>query len=99
MLRARVAVARAAVTNPRLLLLDEPAAGLDPDEREELAARLRTLATQPGRDCAVVIVEHHFDVVARACDAVVVLEAGRVVASGTPDEVRADPRARELYFG
>ncbi len=98
-LRQRVALARALITSPRLLLLDEPAAGLGRDESEELGRLIRALVTRPGRDCAVLLVEHHVSMVMQTCDAVVVLERGRVIARGTPDEIRHDPAVIEAYFG
>lgn len=97
--RARAAIAHATVVFPRLLLLDEPAAGLGADERRELATLIRSLAIRPGRDNAVVLVDHHFDLISQACDTVVVLDRGRVVAQGTPDELASDGAVAEAYLG
>ena len=84
----RVALARALVAEPELLLLDEPAGGLSASELEELARRVRALR---GR-MSVLLVEHHMDLVMSVCDRVVVLDFGRRVAAGTPAEVQSDQR-------
>ncbi|MDO9352544.1 MAG: ATP-binding cassette domain-containing protein [Solirubrobacteraceae bacterium] len=97
--RARLAIARATILPPHLLLLDEPGGGLGPEERRELAALIRSYATRPGRDCSVIVVDHHFDLIAAACDTVVVLDAGRVIARGTPDEIRRDEATLAAYLG
>ncbi|WBQ05470.1 ABC transporter ATP-binding protein [Kribbella sp. CA-293567] len=93
--RKRVALARALVSEPELLLLDEPASGLSMAETDELAARIRALTGKT----AVVLVEHHMDLVMGVCDQVVVLDFGEVIATGTPDEVRAAPAVADAYLG
>jgi ABC-type branched-subunit amino acid transport system ATPase component len=90
-------IARTAATGARVLLLDEPAAGMRPDERVTLERVLRRLASDDGR--AVLVVEHDLRLVARAADTVTVLDEGRVIASGTPDEVVADTAVRRVYLG
>lgn len=94
--RKRVALARALVTEPRLLLLDEPAGGLGAEDIASLATTVRGLSEG---GCSVLLVEHHVDFVMEVADRVVVLDFGRVVACGTPDEVRADPAVEAAYLG
>ena len=86
-----VELARALAANPRVLLLDEPAAGQDTEETERFSEVLRELA---GDGLAVLLVEHDMDLVMNVCDTVVVLDYGRVICTGTPAEVRADRRCR-----
>jgi branched-chain amino acid transport system ATP-binding protein len=95
----RVALARALVSEPRLLLLDEPAGGLGAEDIEPLGALIRSLPNGADSSCSVLLVEHHMDLVMRVCDHVVVLDFGRCVAQGTPDEVQADPAVAAAYLG
>ncbi|HLN76457.1 MAG TPA: ABC transporter ATP-binding protein [Nocardioidaceae bacterium] len=94
-IRKRVALARALVSDPELLLLDEPASGLSNDEMSELGELIRGLA---GR-MSVMLVEHHMDLVMSVCDHIVVLDFGKVIARGAPDEVRNDPSVLAAYLG
>jgi len=91
----RVSVARALVSNPKLLLLDEPAAGLGQDDIDKFAALLSQLKER----CAIVIVEHHVDFIGAISDQVYVLNFGKVIASGTFDTVKRDPAVLAAYLG
>jgi len=91
----RIALARALVAEPELLLLDEPAGGLGAPELGELGARIRALRGS----MAVMLVEHRMDLVMSVCDRVVVLDFGRVIAHGDPAHVGRDERVLEAYLG
>jgi len=93
----RVELAVALVNRPGLLLMDEPTAGMAPAERAELMALVAALVRERG--IAVLFTEHDMDVVFAHADRIVVLNRGEVIAAGTPDTVRADPRVREVYLG
>ncbi|MCZ7525369.1 MAG: ATP-binding cassette domain-containing protein [Acidimicrobiia bacterium] len=95
--RRLVAIARAIATEPSVLLLDEPAAGLDPVETEELGRLVRRLADEWG--LAVLLVEHDVKLVLDVCDRVAVLDFGRRIAEGEPDVVRHDPLVVAAYLG
>lgn len=95
--RKRVELARVVVQQPRLLLLDEPMAGMTVDEKEELSAYILTVRDRTG--AAVLLVEHDMGVVMDLADHVVVLEFGRKIADGTSGEVRADPAVIAAYLG
>ena len=94
--RSELALDRALAARPTVLLLDEPAAGLDDAGRARLARRLREVAAQGS---AVLLVDHDMPLVLEVCDRVTVLDAGRVIAEGTPAEVRADEGVVAAYLG
>jgi branched-chain amino acid transport system ATP-binding protein len=91
----RVALARALAAGPALLMLDEPAGGLDAAELEQLATLIRSLRGT----MSVMVVEHHMDFVMSICDRVAVLDFGRVICTGSPETVRSDPRVLDAYLG
>ncbi|WP_448952325.1 ABC transporter ATP-binding protein [Labrys neptuniae] len=93
----RLEIARALATQPRLLLLDEPAAGLDSNETRVLAGLIRTIRDRYG--IAVVVVEHDMDLIMNLCERIQVLATGEVICTGTPVEVRNNARVREAYLG
>jgi branched-chain amino acid transport system ATP-binding protein len=90
-------IARALATGPRYLLLDEPAAGLNDEERRELVAILRGVIEDFG--CAILLIEHDMNVVMDLCSRVQVLDDGETVAIGTPEEIQAHPAVVEAYLG
>jgi branched-chain amino acid transport system ATP-binding protein len=93
--RKRVALARALVAQPRLLLLDEPASGLAESELAELAELITALA----RQCTVVVIEHRMDLMMSICEQIYVLDFGKTIASGTPEQVQANPAVTAAYLG
>jgi branched-chain amino acid transport system ATP-binding protein len=94
-IQKRASLARALMADPSLLLLDEPASGLSADDMTELGALLRHLRSTMG----ILLVEHHMELVMSTCDRLVVLNFGRVISTGTPEEVQRDPEVTTAYLG
>jgi len=94
-IQKRTALARALMAEPQLLMLDEPASGLSESEMDALGSRIRGLTER----MSVLLVEHHMDLVMSVCDRIVVLNFGQVIATGTPDAIRANPAVVSAYLG
>ena len=95
--KKRVELARALAIEPKLLLLDEPAAGLNHEEVDQLGSEIKEIRDRRG--VSVLLVEHHMNLVMRISDQVVALDFGRLIADGTPAEVRAHPEVVRAYLG
>ena len=91
----QVGVAMALASEPRMLMLDEPASGLSPGERQLLTDLLLAL----GREITLIVIEHDMDVALRVAERVTMMHEGRVIVEGTPDEIRANELVHELYLG
>lgn len=93
----RLEIVRALATNPKLLLLDEPAAGMNTVEKKELVALIKRIHQE--FKLTLILIEHDMSVVMNLCPRIIVLDYGVVIAEGTPDEIRSNPRVIEAYLG
>jgi branched-chain amino acid transport system ATP-binding protein len=90
-------LARTMMAEPQMILFDEPGAGVNPSERKTLADRIRQLVQEKG--ITVFLIGHEMELVMDVCDPIIVLDRGKVLAQGSPDEVRGDPQVLKVYLG
>ncbi|MUL36296.1 ABC transporter ATP-binding protein [Gloeocapsopsis dulcis] len=93
----RLEIARALALEPQILLLDEPAAGMNPNEKQDLSKFIRQIATD--FNLTIILIEHHVPLVMGLCDRIAVLDFGQLIALGQPEKVRTDPSVIEAYLG
>ena len=93
----KLEIVRALATNPSIILLDEPAAGMNPSETAELMENIRKM--RDNFNIAVMLIEHDMNLVMGICEGICVLNYGRVIAKGTPDEIKSNEQVIEAYLG
>ncbi len=96
-IQRRLEIARALATSPKLLLLDEPAAGMNPQETQELGEYI--VEIKKNHDLTILMIEHHMDLVMQFSDRIYVIDFGKLISAGTPDVVKADKRVIDAYLG
>jgi len=96
-MQRRLEIARALATRPKLILLDEPAAGMNEEESDRLSDFIRKI--RDGKDITVVIIDHHMDVIMAICDQITVLNFGTLLATGGPEEIQSNPEVISAYLG
>ena len=96
-MQRRLEIARAMATQPKLLLLDEPAAGMNPQEKEQLNVMVRKIRDE--HEMTVLLIEHDMRFVMSLCERIVVLDHGEEIARGNPNEIRSDPKVIAAYLG